>query len=290
MLERRWRLDLAACGLLVTGLLLAVSVFSYDPADPPGARVYPAHSAETNLLGPAGAWLAQLLHETLGLAVYLLLASWFVLVVLLFLRRGVLTWSLRLAGWLLLVPCAAMLGDFFGSTLAGGPLAGGGGTLGAWLNGWLAAEFQPFGRTALLAGSLLLGLVLVAGAVLDRVLRGMGRSARWVLRVSMPVAASLASAVSACGARLLSWRTGLEAMEPALAFTAQAENVTASATKKTEPDSTDIPIRHHDEGAAALAATLESVPVEPLSEAQPRAPVPIQRPAAESDMEHFADF
>ena len=59
-----------------------------------------------NLLGPAGAWLAAGLYDALGLAVHFLLASWFVLVVLLFLRRSLLTWTLRLAGWLLLLPCA----------------------------------------------------------------------------------------------------------------------------------------------------------------------------------------
>ena len=96
MADRRSRLDFAAYGLLVAGLVVALSVFSYDPADPPGGAVYPPHETVKNILGSGGAWLARTLHETLGIAVHILLASWFVLVVLLFLRQSLMRWSLRL--------------------------------------------------------------------------------------------------------------------------------------------------------------------------------------------------
>ena len=39
MPEHRLRLDLAALGLLFTGLLVALSIFSYAPADAPGTTV-----------------------------------------------------------------------------------------------------------------------------------------------------------------------------------------------------------------------------------------------------------
>ena len=45
MADRRSRLDLGAYGLLIAGLLVALSVFSHDPADPPGAIVYPPHGS-----------------------------------------------------------------------------------------------------------------------------------------------------------------------------------------------------------------------------------------------------
>src|SRR5215831_15899557 len=104
------RLDLVASGLLVAGLLVALCVLSSDPAGPAG--VYPPPADAPNLLGVPGAWLAGALYDALGVAVYVLLASWFVLVVLLFLRRRWLRWLVRLAGWLLLVPCAAVLADW----------------------------------------------------------------------------------------------------------------------------------------------------------------------------------
>src|SRR5207245_1443528 len=88
MSKRCLRADLAACGLLFAGMLVALSIFSFDPADPPGPAVHPPNRMIANLLGPAGAWLARTMLETLGVAVTVFLASWFVLVVLLFLRRG----------------------------------------------------------------------------------------------------------------------------------------------------------------------------------------------------------
>src|SRR5262249_31362547 len=128
------------------------------------------HTA-ANLLGTPGAWLAQNLLDTFGVAVYVLLAAWFVLVLLLFLRRGVLTWTLRFLGWVLLVPCAALMADRAGPSSLGGPLWGSGGALGAWLAGWLDGYFFPPGRVAVLGGCVLVGVVLTADFLLLRLLR-----------------------------------------------------------------------------------------------------------------------
>jgi hypothetical protein len=136
MLKRCLRSDLAACGLLLVGLLVAISIFGHDPADPPVSTVHPPNSVASNPLGPAGAWLAATLLEALGLAVYVLLPSWLVLVVLLIRRRGLLTRSLRAAGWLLLIPCAAVCADYLAPVSRVGPVSGGGGTVGAWLRVW----------------------------------------------------------------------------------------------------------------------------------------------------------
>src|SRR5439155_14634210 len=146
----RWRLDLAAGILFLTGLLASLCVFSHDPADPPGTIIYPPNARPSNLLGVPGARVAHALVEALGVAVHVLLASWFVLVVLLTMRRGLLRWSLRLMGWLLLVPIAAVLADrlalasgsdFLGATSLAGP----GGSIGAWLSLWLGRTLPPAG-------------------------------------------------------------------------------------------------------------------------------------------------
>src|SRR6516165_9667097 len=112
MAERRFRFDLAAGGLLVVGLAIALCVFSYDPADPPNPRVHPAHALPSNFLGVGGAWLADMLLTTFGVAVYAFLASSLVLILLLFLRRSVFKWSMRLAGSILLIPCVAVVADY----------------------------------------------------------------------------------------------------------------------------------------------------------------------------------
>jgi S-DNA-T family DNA segregation ATPase FtsK/SpoIIIE len=156
----RSRLDIAAGTFLLLGFLAALSVFSYDPADPPSARIYPPHDKPRNLLGAPGAWLAQMLHETLGIAVYGLLAGWFVLVILLLLRRSPVQWSLRLVGWVSMVPCVAVVASYVGALYAHAPLAGNGGSLGAWLGQWLEESFHPPWRTLILAGWSLLSLFL----------------------------------------------------------------------------------------------------------------------------------
>src|SRR6266540_5871319 len=170
----RWRLDLAAGILFLAGLLAALCVFSHDPADPPAPSIYPPNARPANLLGTPGARVAHALIDALGAAVHVLLASWFVLVVLLALRRGLLRWSLRLAGWLLLVPIAAVLADrfafasgqdFLGTTARAGP----GGSIGAWLSLWLGRVLPPAGQIVVLAAVLLVGLALAVDVLLWRI-------------------------------------------------------------------------------------------------------------------------
>ncbi len=229
--RQHFRLDLAATGLLVLGLLVALSIFSIDP----GASA--TTEASGTPLGLLGAVLGRPLFEALGVAVYLLLASWFVLVVLCFLRRSWLTWLLRLAGWVLLLPCAAVLAEYAGPSWLGGPLTGSGGSLGAWLAEWLDASLTPAGRVVLLGGCLVAGLLLAADVVLVRSFRG---GVRLVV-----------------GLALVSWRVGgwlrrraalprrVRPKAPA-AGTAPGPPLPAPTTKPVP----DIPIHHHDHPAA----------------------------------------
>jgi len=166
--RRRWRLDLVAAGLLLSGLTTALAIFSHDPSQ-----------STANLLGPLGQAVASQLDATLGQAVYILLACWFVVVILLFLRRNVWTWLRRLAGWLLLLPCAAVAAERFGP--------GTGGSVGVWLLDWLQQSVDRVGQLALGSVAALLGV----GLALDFVLLGLAsagwRSARWSLCTSWVV-------------------------------------------------------------------------------------------------------
>src|SRR5579871_3209072 len=53
--DMKW--DLAAFGLLLLGLLVALCVFGYDPANVAAGRAFPPEDG-THFLGPLGAWLA----------------------------------------------------------------------------------------------------------------------------------------------------------------------------------------------------------------------------------------
>src|SRR5207253_1377875 len=159
MPERRAmpRVDGTAWVLLLVGLLVALCVFSDDPA-----------ASTPNLLGVPGSWLAAELSAALGSAVYVLLASWFVLVLMLLVRKSWLRWTCRLTGWLILLPCAAIAADWLGHDWMSGPIAGSGGAIGAWLRGLLILEMPVPAAALAFAGLSLLGVLLAA----DFVLRG----------------------------------------------------------------------------------------------------------------------
>src|SRR5438874_810356 len=99
--SRAWRIDVAACLLLLAGLLAGVAVATYDPIDAPGA-ISPPPERVNNPLGLPGAWVGHEIVSALGLAAWPLLAAWLNLVLLLFCRRDWTRWSVRLLGWLLL--------------------------------------------------------------------------------------------------------------------------------------------------------------------------------------------
>jgi S-DNA-T family DNA segregation ATPase FtsK/SpoIIIE len=269
MSERRsLHLDLTAAALFLGGLLVALSVFSYDPSEAAGEFVYPARPSQGNLLGPAGHWLAQGLYQALGLAVYVLLASWFVLVILLLIRRSLLTWTLRLAGWLLLLPCATTAADYLGPDLLPGPPAGGGGSLGAWSSVWLDRHFEPLGQALVFGGCLLLALFLTIDFVLLYLLRRLGRLSRRLLRGSARVGRWL-------------WRKcpRPHGRRPTIPVPIRVLSATEEPADEPEDETGTIPISHPDEPGAPTD-----------EEAGEPALLPIHRPAPMPEEERFAGY
>ena len=263
--RRSWRLDAAAGALLLVVKWPAAGsrrCSAIDPADL-DEGVYPLHPAPHNLLAVPGAWAARSLVGGLGAAAYVFLATWFVLVLLLFVRRGWLTWGMRLLGWLLLTPCAAVLADRFGGDWRGSPPAGPGGALGAWLNLWLMAHFDLGVQIVLLALVLVHGLALSA----DFLIRRLPRFAVWAAVRTLRFLWSAAGLPD-----LRSWkfrpfrrkappvirRTAVENAEgeatqepaveptPAPASGAYAPGSPASASATGVTDLRTIPIKHHD--------------------------------------------
>jgi S-DNA-T family DNA segregation ATPase FtsK/SpoIIIE len=188
MTDRRLsRLNLVAGGLLLAGLLTALCVLSHDPADVCSRTVYPPRVAPANLLGYAGAWLAQRLADAFGAAVYLFLAAWFVVVLLLYQRHGRLGWTLRVFGWLLLIPCGAAIADRLRPD--GGDVAGLGGFVGTWLTAWLQEKLAPPADTGALVAAAILAIVLALDFVLLPLVQGL----RWLTGQVRPLLVTTAA-------------------------------------------------------------------------------------------------
>ncbi len=264
MADRRGkRIDLVAWLLLAAGLALTACVVGQE--EPP-ATFPPAEPV--NLLGPLGASLARELYQLLGLAVYILLAAWYVLVLLLFLRKRWPTWAARLSGWLLLIPAAAVLADQYFPGPAPGSAAGGGGILGAWLAALLEDHVTPFGGVLALTAALLVGLFLA----LDVLVRGVMRLT-W--RMGRNGAAGSARGIGSW------WSARREA--------AKFDAIPIVKHQKIRTDAGDIPIHHLDEDDPAPAVAPAASPPHPM----PPEPylLPINRPAAlTQDAERFDDF
>jgi S-DNA-T family DNA segregation ATPase FtsK/SpoIIIE len=179
--ERAWRLDLSAFLLLITGLGATLAIISHDSTSQSGL-VYPPPTSSTNLLGEPGTWFARELIGTLGLGVYVWLTAWFVLVLLLFLRRRWVSWSFRLVGWFILVPVTSLLAHRFGEMSLPGPIVGAGGVLGASLDAWLDEDVPRIWQLILVIGAGTIGLVLVG----DWAFRGGWRLLRQMPRPRLP--------------------------------------------------------------------------------------------------------
>jgi S-DNA-T family DNA segregation ATPase FtsK/SpoIIIE len=171
------RFDSTAFLLLAIGLALLAAVATADAADLAG-EWSAVRSSTHNALGPAGAWIARSLVESLGTTVYVFLAAWLVLSIDLFLRPQWLPWLRRLVGWSVLVPAAAVFADRLGPNWLGGSIAGAGGTVGAGLAGWLALELPAWGRVVVLSAAFILGGILATERVLILIARQTGNAIR----------------------------------------------------------------------------------------------------------------
>src|SRR5579883_2333000 len=269
--RRHWRLYLSVCLLFLGGVFLTLSVIDSNFA---GA----SPATRTNRLGALGGEIASELRQSLGAAVYVFLLGWFAVLVRLILRRSWLRWSLRSLGWLILVPCTAVLADRCPSLAPAGALAplGPGGSIGGWLNDWLEKVLHPVGQCLLLGGGLTIGLVLTLDAELWLLLRFFW----WCLRVNLEIGTSSPRPTPRVSVLPITRRTQ----------DAERPDVHSHASRGNKDDETEgeelpanakiIPIHHHNE-----MVRHESQGPHLIS--APRRTPPVK---AAPDRERFADY
>jgi S-DNA-T family DNA segregation ATPase FtsK/SpoIIIE len=183
MLEKRnLRLDLCAVILLALVVFLSVSLLTYDPADYLGdgmsrlrgiyqqdVVVYPHPTQTANACGWCGAFVADVLFNSFGLAAYYVVISLGIVDAILLRRQSIDTPYLRSVGWVLSVlGLTSFLAVVFPNTTPG-PISGAGGYLGVIGRGMLEAHFAYAGAVILAVSTTLGGLLLSTDYALLRV-------------------------------------------------------------------------------------------------------------------------
>lgn len=156
---RRMRTDLLALGLFAAVSFATVSLFSFDPADPPSMQVWPQNQSVGNLCGLKGATVAHGLLSLFGSGAWVLLAAAFVFDLRLFCREDVDDLLLRFLGILLMAAACSVALQVVAPTLGQGPVVGNGGYLGAWARHWMFDQFS-------MAGSLIVALTVFAAGLM----------------------------------------------------------------------------------------------------------------------------
>ena len=159
---RRLRTDLLALCLLALCVFLTLSLWSYDPVDPPSRLAYPARQEPLNVCGIYGAQTAHYLRTGLGFGTYFLLFALFTMDMRLFSRNGPTDRLLRAFGIVLVVAGLCIGLQLHAPQFGNGPAVGGGGYVGAWGIAWLEPHFTQQGIT-IIAGTIVAAGILIAG-------------------------------------------------------------------------------------------------------------------------------
>jgi len=170
----RFRLDAVALTLFAVGGVLTAAVGCYTPI-----------SGSPNPLGETGDWLAALVIDSLGWAVTVFVAAWFIFAGLLVVTRSPLRIACRFLGWVILISWATVTVDWWGLGLRQISAAGPGGSVGAYLRFSLEDAFDPGVALVVFWTSLGAGLLLAADWIVVGFARMIWRSLRgfWIAAV-----------------------------------------------------------------------------------------------------------
>jgi len=184
--------DLVALALLAGCAFLIAALVSFDPADPPAARVFPPHARATNACGLLGAAVSATLYEAFGLGAWFVVGLLVLLDVMLLRRRPLPDLPLRALGGVIAVGgCCTLLALFLPDVVAR-PIWGPGGYAGAAGNMLAAAYLNTTGAAIVVTAVTGAGLFLAADAAMLRL-------AGWAAGVAAIVTAGVATIVARLG-------------------------------------------------------------------------------------------
>ena len=145
---------------LTAWTFLALSIVSFDAADPPSHMVYPQNDPVQNLCGPVGALLSYHTFKLFGIGAWILLGFAGLAMLLPMLGRAVTHMLVRALGVTII---ALSLGGIFALVAPSlGAIEGlSGGTIGAFLAEELATRFKQAGSMLWLLLFMVIGLIVV---------------------------------------------------------------------------------------------------------------------------------
>ncbi|MFK7778023.1 MAG: DNA translocase FtsK 4TM domain-containing protein, partial [Gimesia sp.] len=166
---QRFKTDIIALGLLAVTVFLGLSLFSYDPADPPAQLVYPVRDVAQNLCGISGAHTAHLLRSGFGIGAWGILLAFVVVDMRMFSRQQAVGVVVELLGLTLILTSVCIASQMMLGANNTTPLIGSGGYIGALGFSLMEAKFSVAGSLVLLASVFCAGLLLTADTLPVRI-------------------------------------------------------------------------------------------------------------------------
>ena len=196
---------------LAVGLLLLVSLISYDPLDPSFSSIASNPSVH-NLAGKAGAYLSDALFQIIGGSAYLLAIGSCAVGWRKLLSRPIPFHRLRIAGFTLLLVSSTTLLDLLWTglpSLTGGRILAGhaGGLFGKWTADWLSGYFAPVGAYILVTAAVLLSLILTTSLSLFTLAERARDAVRTIARHSRRLVEAARTALTIHQEQSRRWKT-----------------------------------------------------------------------------------
>jgi S-DNA-T family DNA segregation ATPase FtsK/SpoIIIE len=254
-------------------LVLLFSCLSFDIADPPSSYARPNNDPPANWCGSIGAFAAYYLMYYVGPGIFIVLIATICYCVAKLARRPVGQPVFRVLGLVLLTAAASCTFYCFWPHRVYMFPMGSGGVLGVWVAAFLHAKFATLGTVILVSATWVVGTALLADSLIVGLLAAGGIAARRVIGVVIPALAVAKENSEALGEI---WQR-LSARQKGLTIGAGMNRTAAPTSLKTATEyitpRADEPLEEPEPLAEAAAAVV----------AEQAKPADAKHPAAKGD-------
>jgi S-DNA-T family DNA segregation ATPase FtsK/SpoIIIE len=195
--------DLTALALLAGCVFLVAALATFHPADPPTARMLPAHLRAVNACGLIGSAAAATCFEWFGLGAWGVAAMILAFTVALLRRRPMPDLPLRTAGAILAITGVCTLLAVFLPDWVDRPLWGAGGRVGALGRHFAETHLAATGAAIVVTSLTVAGLFLASDVAVLRLVNGL-----------VALGGGTIATVAAAGGRISAWRAARAAKPP----------------------------------------------------------------------------